>query len=119
MVGWNGATLVARRNRSRVRFIWKICAPGRASCCPMADWALNRAGCEARAVLLTGEGNGFSSGANLVDSQVDIDDPMRDAGLSLDAYLHPMVLAVRALDLPVVVAVQGVAVRIRQQHRAQ
>ncbi len=74
--------------------------------------ALNRAGCEARAVLLTGEGKGFSSGANLVDSQVDIDDPMRDAGLSLDAYLHPMVLAVRALDVPVVVAVQGVAAGI-------
>ncbi len=71
--------------------------------------ALRRAGTEARAVLLTSEGKGFSSGANLADTEVDLADPERDAGLALDAYLHPMVLAVRALDLPVVTAVQGAA----------
>lgn len=71
--------------------------------------ALGRAGCEARAVLITGEGAGFSSGANLADTQVDLDDPQRDAGLALDTYLHPMILAIRSLDQPVVTAVQGAA----------
>lgn len=71
--------------------------------------ALGCAGSEARAVLLTGEGKGFSSGANLAETEVDLADPMRDAGLALDGWLHPMVLAVRNLDLPVVTAVQGAA----------
>lgn len=74
--------------------------------------ALGRAGGEARAVLLTGEGKGFSSGANLAETEVDLDDPMRDAGLSLDAYLHPMVMAVQSLCVPVVTAVQGAAAGI-------
>lgn len=71
--------------------------------------ALGRAGREARAVLLTGEGKGFSSGANLAETEFDLADPMRDAGLALDDYLHPMILAVRSIDLPVVTAVQGAA----------
>jgi len=71
--------------------------------------ALGRAGREARAVLLTGEGKGFSSGANLAETEVDLADPMRDAGVALDAYLHPMVMAVQSLCIPVVTAVQGAA----------
>lgn len=74
--------------------------------------ALRRAGREARAVLLTGEGKGFSSGANLAETEVDLDDPMRDAGVALDEYLHPMVKEVQALDIPVVTAVQGAAAGI-------
>ncbi|MBV1917326.1 MAG: enoyl-CoA hydratase/isomerase family protein [Sphingomonadaceae bacterium] len=71
--------------------------------------ALHRAGTEARAVLLTGEGKGFSSGANLTDAKRLLDDPMRDAGLSLEKYLHPMITAVRSLEQPVVTAVHGAA----------
>ncbi len=71
--------------------------------------ALGRAEREARAVLLTGEGKGFSSGANLAETEVDLADPMRDAGLALDAYLHPMITAVQSLCIPVVTAVQGAA----------
>ena len=69
--------------------------------------ALGRAGREARSVLLTGEGKGFSSGANLAETEVDLSDPMRDAGAALDQYLHPMVIAVQSLCIPVVTAVQG------------
>jgi 2-(1,2-epoxy-1,2-dihydrophenyl)acetyl-CoA isomerase len=71
--------------------------------------ALDRAGREARAVLLTGEGKGFSSGANLAETEVDLADPLRDAGVALDHYLHPMVTAVQSLGIPVVTAVQGAA----------
>ena len=74
--------------------------------------ALRRASCDARAVLLTGEGKGFCSGANLAETQLDPHDPARDPGISLDAYMHPMVLALRMLDMPVVTAVQGAAAGI-------
>ena len=78
----------------------------------MAREIIDALGCaagEARAVLLTGEGRGFSSGANLVDAQRLLDDPMRDVGLAIEKYLNPMILAVRSLGLPVVTAVQGAA----------
>lgn len=74
--------------------------------------ALGRAGREARAVLLTGEGKGFCSGANLAETEVDLADPLRDAGAALDDYLHPMVMAVQSLCIPVVAAVQGAAAGI-------
>jgi 2-(1,2-epoxy-1,2-dihydrophenyl)acetyl-CoA isomerase len=74
--------------------------------------ALRRASCEARAVLLTGEGKGFCSGANLAATPLDQNDPARDPGVALDAYMHPMVLALRMLDMPVVTAVHGAAAGI-------
>ncbi|MCB2047229.1 MAG: enoyl-CoA hydratase/isomerase family protein [Novosphingobium sp.] len=74
--------------------------------------ALRRAGREARTVLLTGEGKGFSSGANLAETKIDVSDPMRDAGVALDDFLHPMVKELQGLDLPVVTAVQGAAAGI-------
>ncbi len=74
--------------------------------------ALRRASVEARAVLITGEGKGFCSGANLAETTLDPNDPARDPGMSLDAYMHPMVMALRMLDMPVVTAVQGAAAGI-------
>lgn len=74
--------------------------------------ALRRASVEARAVLLTGEGKGFCSGANLAETPLDPNDPARDPGVSLDAYMHPMVMALRMLEMPVVTAVQGAAAGI-------
>lgn len=74
--------------------------------------ALHRAGREARAVVLSGEGKGFSSGANLADAQRLLDDPQRDAGLSLEQYLHPMIAAVKSLEQPVITAVRGAAAGI-------
>lgn len=74
--------------------------------------AFDRAAGEARAVLLTGEGKGFSSGANLAEIEIDLDDPRRDAGVLLDGFMHPMIKAVQSLPIPVVAAVQGAAAGI-------
>jgi len=75
--------------------------------------ALERAGKEARAVVITGEGRGFSSGANLsaprtVDATQGGPDP-RDAGAALESTYNPLVSAVRDLPIPVVTAVNGPA----------
>lgn len=71
--------------------------------------ALDRASHEARAVVLTGEGNAFCSGANLADASALLDDPMRDVGRTLDRYFNPAILAIKTSDLPVVTAIRGPA----------
>jgi 2-(1,2-epoxy-1,2-dihydrophenyl)acetyl-CoA isomerase len=71
--------------------------------------AINRAAFEARAVMLTGEGKGFCSGANLADADGILDDPMRDVGTLLDRYFNPVVVAMKDMDQPVVTAVRGAA----------
>ena len=71
--------------------------------------ALNRASGEARAIMLTGEGKGFCSGANLADAASVLDDPMRDVGQLLDRYFNPVILAMRDMHQPVVTAVRGAA----------
>ncbi len=48
----------------------------------LAD-ALDRAGREARAIVLGSVGRAFCSGANLVGGALDLADPERDAGLLL------------------------------------
>ena len=64
-----------------------------------------------RAAMLTGEGRGFSSGANLTESADDGDGPL-DAGLYLDKYYHPLLLAMRGLEMPLITAVNGAAAGI-------
>jgi 2-(1,2-epoxy-1,2-dihydrophenyl)acetyl-CoA isomerase len=71
--------------------------------------AIDRASVEARAVLLTGEGNAFCSGANLADAAGMVVDPMRDVGLLLDAYFNPIIVALKSMEQPVVTAVRGAA----------
>ena len=71
--------------------------------------AFNRAAFEARAVLLTGEGKGFCSGANLADAQAMLDDPMRDVGFLLDKYFNPVIIAMKSMEQPIVTAVNGAA----------
>ncbi len=64
----------------------------------------------ARAVVITGEGRGFCSGANLqvgaelFDAEGDL-----DAGALLEKFYNPLVHALRDLPIPVVTAVNGVA----------
>ena len=60
----------------------------------------------ARCVLLTGEGRAFCSGANLQDESRGAN---QGAGDTLRGGYHPLLLAIRDLEMPVVSAVNGVA----------
>jgi 2-(1,2-epoxy-1,2-dihydrophenyl)acetyl-CoA isomerase len=64
-----------------------------------------------RAAVLTGEGRGFCSGANLVEPSEAGDGPP-DAGLYLDKYYHPLLFAMRNLEIPFITAVNGAAAGI-------
>ena len=59
----------------------------------------------ARCLLLTGEGRGFSSGADLTSGG----GLPADAGEALDKHFNPLVEALFALPIPVVAAVNGAA----------
>lgn len=59
----------------------------------------------ARCLLLTGEGRGFSSGADLIGGG----GLPEDAGLALERHFNPLVEAIAAAPVPVVAAVNGPA----------
>jgi 2-(1,2-epoxy-1,2-dihydrophenyl)acetyl-CoA isomerase len=65
-----------------------------------------------RAVLVTGAGRGFSSGADLKAGFSPAQDGMPDIGRELSEVYHPVISAVRDLPKPVVAAVNGPAVGI-------
>ncbi|HEY7631257.1 MAG TPA: enoyl-CoA hydratase-related protein [Thermoleophilaceae bacterium] len=66
-----------------------------------------------RAVLITGAGRGFSSGADLkAGFDPHPDDSRPDVRKELDEVYHPIIVAVRELPKPVVAAVNGPAVGI-------
>lgn len=62
-----------------------------------------------RVLLLTGAGRGFCAGQDLSDRAVAPGDMPVDLGESIENNYRPLVLALRALPLPVVCAVNGVA----------
>lgn len=70
---------------------------------------LVRAGSEARAVVLTGEGKAFCSGADLSGFADEYERGAPDLGRHLDEEFHPMVDAIAGCAVPVVAAVNGVA----------
>ena len=61
----------------------------------------------ARCLLLTGEGRGFCSGANLADDERG--STSGGAGDGLRSTYHPLMYAIRDLQMPVVTAVNGAA----------
>jgi 2-(1,2-epoxy-1,2-dihydrophenyl)acetyl-CoA isomerase len=76
------------------------------------DAAFARAEKEARAVVFTGEGRGFCSGANLTSTggaQASAGAGGFDAGAALDSHYNPFVTRLRDLSIPFVTAVNGAA----------
>lgn len=63
-----------------------------------------------RAVVLTGEGRAFCSGANLVETSSQQGRP--DAGMYLDEHYHPLLRRMRDLEVPILTAVNGAAAGI-------
>ena len=65
-----------------------------------------------RALILTGEGKGFCSGANLSTiptGEAPRSEGPRDAGAALETGYHPLLRRLRNLRMPVVTAVNGAA----------
>jgi 2-(1,2-epoxy-1,2-dihydrophenyl)acetyl-CoA isomerase len=65
-----------------------------------------------RAVLITGAGRGFSSGADLKSGFEPAEDGMPDLRTELRDIFHPVIAGVRRLEKPVVAAVNGPAAGI-------
>ncbi|HRE62045.1 MAG TPA: enoyl-CoA hydratase/isomerase [Micropepsaceae bacterium] len=63
-----------------------------------------------RAIVLTGEGRGFCTGANLSGGAGSMQDTgARDAGLALEVAYHPVFRRLRNLKMPLITAVNGPA----------
>lgn len=73
--------------------------------------AFDRESLASRAILLTGAGRGFCSGANL-GGTLNPEEPGYDAGLYLETHYNRLMLAIRALPVPIITAVNGPAAGI-------
>jgi len=62
-----------------------------------------------RALLITGAGRGFCAGQDLGDRRIAQGDSSFDLGATIEKYYAPLVRTLRALPIPVVAGVNGVA----------
>jgi len=62
-----------------------------------------------RVLILTGAGRGFCAGQDLADRAVSPGGDAPNLGESIERHYKPLVLALRALPMPVIAAVNGVA----------
>ena len=70
--------------------------------------ALVSAETNARAILLSGNGKGFCSGASLTED-LNFNDPELDIGCDIDRVFNPVISQVRNSKIPIVTAVHGAA----------
>lgn len=66
-------------------------------------------GAEVRCLMITGEGAGFCAGANLADADRTKQRETQGAGDGLRSGYHPLLCAMRDLEMPIVTAVNGAA----------
>ncbi len=66
-------------------------------------------GADVRCLLITGEGAGFCAGANLADADRTKQRETQGAGDGLRSGYHPLLCAMRDLEMPIVTAVNGAA----------
>lgn len=71
--------------------------------------AMVRADATVRVLVITGAGHAFCAGQDLRDRTVAPGDAPPDLGASLDKNYKPLVLTLRALPIPVIGAINGVA----------
>ena len=64
---------------------------------------------DARCMLLTGNGRGFCAGANLQSRAENSTGKAKPSGSVLRSGYHPLLFAIRGLDIPLVTAVNGAA----------
>ncbi len=64
---------------------------------------------EIRCLLITGSGRGFCAGQDLGDRDVSPDAEMPDLGQSIEKNYNPLLRRIKALEKPVICAVNGVA----------
>ena len=62
-----------------------------------------------RVLVLTGAGRGFCSGQDLTEAVVQTASPAETVAESLDEFYHPMIDALRALRVPTIAAINGIA----------
>ena len=75
----------------------------------LANVKAGRAAGVVRVLVLTGAGRGFCAGQDLSDRAVAPGEAPVDLGESVEKNYKPLVMALRALELPVIAAVNGVA----------